>query len=386
MSHKIVILGSTGSIGTQTLDVVRNNPDRLKVMALATGKNTELLEKQIREFHPLSAAVFDEKAAADLKERVRDLPVKIVSGMDGLIELARMQEADTVVTALVGMIGIRPTVAAIEAGKDIALANKETLVAAGEIIMPLAGKYGVQLLPVDSEHSAIFQCLKGEQKDGIEEILLTASGGAFRGKKKEDLIYATKEDALKHPNWVMGLKITVDSATLVNKGLEVIEAMHLFQVPVEKIHVLIQPTSVVHSMVRFTDGSVMAQMGPTDMRIPIQVALFHPERVSSSYERIDFAKLHDIVFEEPDTETFRGLPLAFAAAKAGGTMPAVFNAAGEEAVKLFLKDRIHFLDMYDIIEDTCGAHKVISAPSLSDIFSAEQEAREHVLAKWDRHG
>ena len=375
---QLVILGSTGSIGTQALEVVSEHGGELRVLALAANKNAALLEKQIRAFRPGYCALFDEDAARDLRVRVKDLPVRVLSGMEGLIELASLREADIVLTSLVGMIGIRPTIAAIEAGKDVALANKETLVAAGDIIMPLVKNHGVKLLPVDSEHSAIFQCLNGEENNPVEEILLTASGGPFRGKKREALANVKKEDALKHPNWAMGAKITIDSSTLANKGLEVIEAMHLFQVSPEQIHVLVQPQSIIHSMVRFTDGSVIAQMGLPDMKLPIQYALFYPVRVPMNAERLSFEALKQITFEAPDAETFLPLQLAFRAAKTRGTLPAVFNAANEEAVKLFLQDRISFLQIGEITGQACDAHRVTKDPSLEDIFAAEEEARTYV--------
>ena len=374
----LVILGSTGSIGTQALEVVSEHKEDLRVLALAAHKNTALLEEQIRAYRPAYCALFDEDAARDLSVRVKDLPVRVLSGMEGLIELASLKEADIVLTSLVGMIGIRPTIAAIEAGKDVALANKETLVAAGDIIMPLVKQHGVRLLPVDSEHSAIFQCLNGEEGNEIEEILLTASGGPFRGKKRDALVNVKKEDALKHPNWAMGAKITIDSATLANKGLEVIEAMHLFRVKPEAIHVLVQPQSIIHSMVRFTDGSVIAQLGLPDMKLPIQYAFFYPERVGMASERLSFEALKQITFEAPDTETFVPLSLAFTAARTRGTLPAVFNAANEEAVKLFLQDRISFLQIGETIRQACEAHRVIRQPSLDDIFAAEEEARAFV--------
>ena len=380
-----MILGSTGSIGTQALDVVRTynasgegktNP--LRVTGLAAHSNVELLEQQIREFLPKRAVVFEEKAAADLKARVADLAVEVGAGMEALEALAADSEADTVLTAVVGMIGIRPTIAAIRAGKDIALSNKETLVAAGEIIMPLVKEQGVKLLPVDSEHSAIFQCLNGENRDRVAEILLTASGGPFRGRKREALEHVTKEDALRHPNWSMGAKITIDSATLANKGLEVIEAMHLFSVAPDAIRVVVQPKSIIHSMVRFVDGSVMAQLGPPDMRIPIAYALTTPDRMALASETLDFAALSQITFEEPDTETFRALPLACEAAATGGTLPAVFNAANEEAVALFLRDEIRFPVITELTEKAMAAHRVVRQPSLEDIFAAEEEARASV--------
>ena len=326
---KIAILGSTGSIGTQTLDVVRANDD-LEIVGLSAGNNIDKLEEQIREFHPRLAAVWNEDAARDLAVRVQDLDVKIVSSMDGLLELARMEEADILVTAIVGMIGIRPTMEAIRAGKDIALANKETLVTAGHLIMPLARKMNVQILPVDSEHSAVFQAIHGEKKEQIHKLLITASGGPFRGRKTAELRKVTLEDTLKHPNWVMGQKITVDSATLVNKGLEVMEARWLFDVDLDHIQVVVQPQSIIHSMVEFEDGAVIAQLGTPDMRLPIQYALCYPDRRYLAGDRLDFRTLKQITFEEPDMETFQGLPMAIEAARKGGSMPTVFNAANEE--------------------------------------------------------
>ena len=332
---KIAVLGSTGSIGTQTLDVVRANGD-LEVEALSAGSNIDLLEQQIREFRPKLAAVYHEEKAVQLRERLRDMDVRVVSGMDGLLELAVMPETEILVTAIVGMIGIRPTIAAIEAGKDIALANKETLVTAGHLIMPLAKEKGVKILPVDSEHSAIFQCLSGEERRGVDKLLITASGGPFRGKKREELRKVTVEDALRHPNWSMGHKITIDSATLVNKGLEVMEARWLFDVELNDIQVVVQPKSIIHSMVQFRDGAVMAQLGTPDMKLPIQYALYYPDRRYLEGERLDFRTLKEITFEEPDTETFEGLPLAVRASREGGTMPTIFNAANERLVAKFL--------------------------------------------------
>ena len=377
---KIAILGSTGSIGTQTLEVVRNNPE-LQVVALAAGKSVEQMEQQIREFHPLIAGMWSEEAAADLRSRVADLPVKVVTGMDGLLEIAVMPEAQVLVTAIVGMIGIRPTIAAIEAGKDIALANKETLVTAGHIIMPLAAKMGVKILPVDSEHSAIFQSLNGEPKGRIEKILLTASGGPFRGKTREQLQNIQVEDALKHPNWSMGRKITIDSSTLVNKGLEVMEAKWLFDVNVDQIQVVVQPQSVIHSMVEFKDGGIIAQLGTPDMRLPIQYALFYPEHRYLEGERLDFAKLKEITFEEPPVDVLKGLPYAYKAGRIGGSMPTVLNAANEKAVALFLDHKIKFLDIYDIIEDAMNAHKVLPNPSLEEVLETEQWVYEHIESR-----
>ncbi len=377
----IALMGSTGSIGTQTLDIVRRNAD-LKICGLSAGRNKDLLEKQAREFRPSFIVIEKEEDASDLRIRLADTGIKVASGMTGLTELAAMEESDIFVTAIVGMIGIRPTLAAIEAGKDIALANKETLVTAGHLIMPLVKEKGVKLLPVDSEHSAIFQCLKGAVKDEndkypIYKIWLTASGGAFRGRTKEELINVTAADALKHPNWNMGNKVTIDSATLVNKGLEVMEAKWLFNVDVDDINVIIQPKSIIHSMVEFNDGSVIAQIGAPDMRVPIQYALVDPERNDCEAKRLDFYELGRIVFERPDTEVFRGLPLAVSASKAGGTMPVVFNAANEVAVEEFLKGRIGFFDIYEMIEKAMASHKIIDDPSLEDILSAEAETRSN---------
>ena len=369
---KIAILGSTGSIGTQTLDVVRNNGD-IRVLGISAGSNIEKLEEQAREFRPALIAVWDEEKAADLKGRLRDLPVKVVSGMDGLLELAAMKDTEILVTAIVGMIGIRPTIEAIRAGKDIALANKETLVTAGHLITRLAKEYGVRILPVDSEHSAVFQALHGEDRKTIHKLLITASGGPFRGYTREMLSNVTVEDALKHPNWVMGRKITIDSATMVNKGLEVIEAKWLFDVPLEQIQVVIQPKSIIHSMVEFEDGAVMAQLGTPDMKLPIQYALYYPERRYLPGERLDFTTLREITFDVPDDDVFLGLPLAKEAGKKGGTMPTVFNAANEAAVRMFLERRAGFLDIYQMIRSAMDAHKVIDDPTLEEILETEQE-------------
>ena len=377
----ISILGSTGSIGTQTLEVAEEQKD-IKVAALAAGNNIALLEKQIRKFRPALAAVWNEEKAKELKENVRDLNVRVVSGMEGMLEAATVQEAQIVVTAVVGMIGIRPTIAAIEAGKDIALANKETLVTAGHLIMPLAKKRGVQILPVDSEHSAIFQSLNGERKRDISKILLTASGGSFRGRKREELKNIQVEDALKHPNWSMGRKITIDSATLVNKGLEMIEAKWLFDVDIDQIQVVVQPQSIIHSMVEFIDGGIIAQLGMPDMKLPIQYALFYPERRFLGGERVDFAKLGQITFEKPDMETFLGLSFAVDAAKKGGSMPTVFNAANERAVSKFLNRKVSFLEIYDIISECMNAHKVIPEPNLDQILETEQNVYEFIESRW----
>ena len=378
---KIAILGSTGSIGTQTLEVVRNNPE-LQVAALAAGKSVEQMEQQIREFHPLIAGMWSEEAAADLRSRVADLPVKVVSGMDGLLEIATMPQSQVLVTAIVGMIGIRPTIAAIEAGKDIALANKETLVTAGHIIMPLAAKMGVKILPVDSEHSAIFQSLQGGQQKALHKILLTASGGPFRGKKLEDLANIQVEDALKHPNWAMGRKITIDSSTMVNKGLEVIEAKWLFGVDVDQIQVVVQPQSIIHSMVEYEDGAVIAQLGTPDMKLPIQYALYYPERRYLPGDRLDFSTLQQITFEQPDLETFYGLKLAFEAGRTGGSLPTVLNAANEKAVALFLDRKIKYLQIPEIIQACMEAHKNIAAPTVEEILKTEQETYEFIKNRW----
>ena len=375
---RISVLGSTGSIGTQTLEVVRQNKEELEVTALAAGTNVDLMEKQIREFMPKTAVMGDEKTAADLKARIADLSgVRVLAGMDGMLEMASEPDYEILVTAIVGMIGIRPTIAAIEAGKDIALANKETLVCAGHIIMPLAKKKGIKILPVDSEHSAIFQSLQGSPRERIEKIILTCSGGPFRGMKKEELAAKTPEDALKHPNWNMGRKITIDSASLVNKGLEVMEASWLFGVGPERVCVTVHPQSVLHSAVEFADGAVVGQMGTPDMKLPINYALFYPDRMPMKSEKLDLFKTAALTFEKPDTDTFRGLALAYTAAGIGGTMPTVFNAANEEAVARFLDHKIGFLEIYEEIEKAMNAHKVIANPTVSQIIDAEKEAREN---------
>jgi 1-deoxy-D-xylulose-5-phosphate reductoisomerase len=377
----IAVLGSTGSIGTQTLDVVRKNSG-LKITALAAGHNVDLLEKQVREFSPSLAAVWEETDAEDLRIRLADTGTRVVSGMDGLLELAVQPEAELLVTAIVGMIGIRPTIAAIEAGKDIALANKETLVTAGHLIMPLAAEKGVNILPVDSEHSAVFQCLNGEDRRQVSRLLITASGGPFRGRKKEDLARVKPEDALKHPNWAMGRKITIDSATLVNKGLEVMEAKWLFGVELDRIEVVVQPQSIIHSMVEFNDGAVMAQLGTPDMRLPIQYALFYPERKFLDGERLDLAAVSQLTFEKPDTDTFRGLPLALRAAREGGSLPTVFNAANERAVAKFLNGDIGFLDIYRIIEEAMNRHRRIPDPDLEQILETESAVYDWIESRW----
>ncbi|MBQ7841066.1 MAG: 1-deoxy-D-xylulose-5-phosphate reductoisomerase [Lachnospiraceae bacterium] len=374
---KIAILGSTGSIGTQTLEIIRDNED-LQAVALAAGQNVDLMEKQIREFKPLIAGMWSEKAAEDLRQRVADLPVKVVSGMDGLLEISSMKESDIVVTAVVGMIGIRPTIAAIESGKTIALANKETLVTAGHIIMPLAEKMGVPILPVDSEHSAIFQSLQGRADNEIHKILLTASGGPFRGKTKAELENMTLEDALKHPNWSMGKKVTIDSASLVNKGLEVMEAKWLFGVDLDRIQVVVHPQSIVHSAVEYEDGAVIAQLGLPDMKLPIQYAILYPERRPMKAPRMDLFAIKNLTFEAPDTQTFPGLALAYEAARCGGSMPTVFNAANEMAVRLLLERKIRFVQIPQIIEAAMHNHHVIGNPDVSKILQTEAETYEFI--------
>ena len=369
---KIAILGSTGSIGTQTLDVVRAHSDELEVVALAAGSNKERLKEQIREFHPELVSLSDERKAQELKEELAGEAVEVVCGMDGLIEVAGIDSADVVVTAVVGMMGILPTMESIRKGKDIALANKETLVTAGHLIIPMAREYGVSILPVDSEHSAIFQCLQGEPKKALDKILLTASGGPFRGKSAEFLETVTLEDALNHPNWSMGPKITIDSSTMVNKGLEVMEAKWLFGVDYSQIEVVVQPQSIIHSMVQYIDGAVIAQLGTPDMRVPIEYALFYPERRSLPGDRLDFSKLSQITFEKPDYKVFRGLSLAIEAGKTGGTMPTVFNAANERAVAKFLKGEIKYTDIVRSIEKCMDAHKVSAHPDLEEILATEQ--------------
>lgn len=378
---KAAILGSTGSIGTQTLEIARMNKD-IEITALAAGNNIALLEEQIREFKPKLAAVWSEEKAAELRSRVRDLEVKIVSGMDGLIEAACEPEAEILVTAIVGMIGILPTIEAIRTKKDIALANKETLVTAGHIIMSLAREKGVSILPVDSEHSAIFQSLQGGQEKAIHKILLTASGGPFRGRKREELADIQMEDALKHPNWAMGRKITIDSSTMVNKGLEVIEAKWLFEVSVDQIQVIVQPQSIIHSMVEYRDGAVIAQLGTPDMKLPIQYALYYPERRYLPGDRLDFTALSQITFEQPDMETFYGLKLAYEAGRAGGTLPTVFNAANERAVALFLDRKIRYLQIPEIIQACMEAHLNISHPTVEEILKTEQETYEFIKNRW----
>lgn len=378
---KIAILGSTGSIGTQTLEVVRANKD-IEVTALAAGSNIDLLEKQIREFSPKIAAVWNEEKAKELKDRVRDLDIRVESGMDGLLAVATELGAEIVVTAVVGMIGIRPTIAAMNAGKDIALANKETLVTAGHIIMSLAKEKHVRILPVDSEHSAIFQSLNGETGNKIHKILLTASGGPFRGWTREQMKSVQVEDALKHPNWTMGRKITIDSSTMVNKGLEVMEARWLFGVEMDQVQVVVQPQSVIHSMVEYEDGAVIAQLGTPDMKLPIQYALYYPERRFLAGDRLDFAKLAQITFEAPDSENFHGLSLAYKAGRRGGTLPTVFNAANERAVQKFLDREIGYLTITDMIEAAMEHHTVKENPTVEEILAAEQETYDFIESRW----
>ena len=377
---KIAILGSTGSIGTQTLEIVRENKD-IEVLGIAARDNIQLLEKQIREFSPKVAAVWSEEKALELRSMVADTDTEIVSGMDGLIRVSTLPQVEILVTAIVGMIGIRPTMEAIRAGKDIALANKETLVTAGHLIMPLAEECGVKILPVDSEHSAIFQTLQGNEGNPVRKILLTASGGPFRGKKQEDLMYVQVEDALRHPNWSMGKKITIDSATMVNKGLEVIEAKWLFGVSVDQVQVVVQPQSIIHSMVEYEDGAVLAQLGTPDMKLPIQYALYYPERRDLPGDRLDFWKLRSITFEQPDMDTFYGLKLAYIAGRRGGSLPTVFNAANELAVRQFLNRQITFLEITEIIEDCIRAHKVIEHPTLEQILETEAATYERINSR-----
>lgn len=378
---RIAILGSTGSIGTQTLEIVRDNPD-LQVVGLAAGGNVDLLEKQVREFHPRLVSLQSEAACKELRIRLADMDVQIVPDMDGLLAVAEMEDSEILVTAIVGMIGIRPTIAAIKKGKDIALANKETLVTAGHIIMPLAAKMGVSIFPVDSEHSAIFQSLQGENKDRISKLLITASGGPFRGRTRQELNWVQPEEALKHPNWSMGHKITIDSATLVNKGLEVMEAKWLFDVDLDQIQVVVHPQSIIHSMVEYVDGGIIAQLGTPDMKLPIQYALFYPDRRPMAGKRVDFYALESITFEKPDMETFAGLKLAMRAVAEGGSMPTVFNAANEKAVSLFLNRKIQFLQIPEVIELCMDAHHRIESPNVEEILRTEKETYELIHAKF----
>ena len=374
----IAVLGSTGSIGTQTLDIVRNNTDELKIKVLAAGSNVELIEKQIREFKPEIAVLYNADKANELKIKIADTGVKVLSGMDGMIEAATFDDVDTVVTSMVGMIGIKPTIAAIKAGKNIALANKETLVTAGHIIMPLIKEHKVSLLPVDSEHSAIFQSMNGENRKRISKILLTASGGPFRGKSYEELKNVTLEDALKHPNWSMGQKITIDSSTLMNKGLEVIEAKWLFDVDYKNIDVVVHPQSIIHSMVEYIDTSVIAQLSMPDMRLAIEYALTYPNRIASDFERIDFSKISKLTFEEPDKNTFPCLKLAYDARKEVKTYLTLLNASNEVLVENFLRDKIGFYDIPYYIEKSLDAHNSISNPTLDDILEVDIWTRNYV--------
>ena len=385
MKKNIMVLGSTGSIGTQTLDVVRRNKD-INIVSLAAGGNIDLLEQQIIEFAPEAACVYQEDKALELKKRLKGGKTEILTGMDGMVACATVPSGDMVVASVVGMIGILPVIEAVKAKKDIAFANKETLVTAGHIIMPLVREMGVNMLPVDSEHAAVFQCLNGERHGDIRKIILTASGGPFRGKSLKDLENVSVEDALKHPNWSMGKKITVDSSTRVNKGLEVIEARWLFDVPFEQIEVVVQPQSIIHSMVEFMDGAVMAQLGTPDMRLPIQYALCYPERRERIGEPLDFTRLTGITFEQPDLRTFRGLALAYEAGKAGGSMPTVFNAANEKAVSLFLQGKVPYLTMADMIEDAMDAHTVKANPDIDEILGIEREVCSYLDRKYGRHG
>ena len=379
--RKIAILGSTGSIGTQTLDVVREHGD-IEVIALSCGSNIRLVEEQVREFKPKLVSVWDEKDAISLRTALSDVDVKVCSGMDGLIEVSVFEEAEILVTAIVGMLGIRPTIEAIKAHKDIALANKETLVTAGHIIMPLAKEYGVKILPVDSEHSAIFQSLQGNENNKISKILLTASGGPFRGKKLDELKNIQVEDALKHPNWTMGRKITIDSSTLVNKGLEVIEAKWLFDVDLDQICVVVHPQSVIHSAVEYEDGAVIAQLGTPDMRLPIQYALYYPDRKTLSGERLNLFELSSMTFEKPDTQTFAGLKLAMEAGRKGGNLTTAFNAANEKAVAMFLDRKIAYLQITEIIEAAMGNCSFIENPDVEEILKTEQEVYEFINSRW----
>lgn len=378
---KVAILGSTGSIGTQTLEVIDEHKD-LEVVALACGRNIRLMEQQIRKFTPKLVSVWSEADAAALRTAVADLDVSVVYGMDGLLEIATMPQMDILVTAIVGMLGIRPTIAAIKAGKTIALANKETLVTAGHIIMPLAKECNVPILPVDSEHSAIFQSLNGERNNKIAKILLTASGGPFRGRTIDQLKNIRVEDALKHPNWAMGRKITIDSSTLVNKGLEVMEAKWLFDVTLDQIQVVVHPQSVIHSAVEYEDGAVIAQLGTPDMRLPIQYALYYPNRRSLSGKLLDLFELGQLTFEKPDAKTFRGLALAYQAMQRGGNVPTAFNAANEKAVAMFLDRKIGYLDIVEIIEASMEACSFVDSPDVDQILATEQEVYDFIDSRW----
>ena len=382
---KIAILGSTGSIGTQTLSVIEEHADDFEVTALACGNNIRLLEEQMRKFRPKLVAVWSKEAAASLRVRTADLGIPVETGMDGLLAVATYEESEILVTAIVGMLGIRPTIAAIKAKKTIALANKETLVTAGHLIIPLAAEYGVSILPVDSEHSAIFQSLQGNEENPISKILLTASGGPFRGRKKQDLLHIQVEDALKHPNWSMGHKVTIDSSTLVNKGLEVMEAKWLFGVELEQIEVVVHPQSVIHSAVEYEDGAVIAQLGTPDMKLPIQYAIYYPERRPMKGDRLDFWSMKEIIFDKPDYENFRGLALAREAGKEGGSVPVVFNAANEFAVAKFLGKKISYLEITDMIAESMAHHTRISHPSLDQVLEAEQETYEFLRRRQEKN-
>ncbi len=375
---KIAILGSTGSIGTQTLDIVRNYTEELEIVALAAGSNVTLMEAQVREFAPKMVAMWSEEAAADLRTRISDMQVEVLTGMEGLLAIAVLEEVEVLVTAIVGMIGIRPTIEAIKSGKDIALANKETLVCAGHIIMPLAKEHGVAVLPVDSEHSAIFQSLNGEPGNRVSRILLTASGGPFRGRKREELVNMQVEDALKHPNWSMGRKITIDSSTLVNKGLEVMEAKWLFDVEPEQIEVVVHPQSIIHSMVEYVDGAVIAQLGIPDMKLPIQYALFYPDRRVMNEKKLDFFKLQSMTFEKPDTETFYGLKLAYEALSLSGNVPTIYNAANEKAVALFLEKKLSYLQIPEMIERCMRSIAKVENPDVAQILDTEAAVYEYI--------
>ena len=381
-ASKIAILGSTGSIGTQTLDIVSQNPDKLTVVAMSCGSNIDLFEKQIRKYKPSIVSIGTKELADDLKIRLSDIDIKIYFGLEGLIEVATANEADTVVTAIVGMIGVQPTIAAIKAKKNIALANKETLVTAGHIIMPLAKEMGVSILPVDSEHSAIFQSLNGERHNKINKILLTASGGPFRGRSLQELENVKVSDALKHPNWSMGAKITIDSATMINKGLEVMEAKWLFGVNLSQIQVVVHPQSILHSAVEFEDGAVIGQMGTPDMRLPILYALFYPERKTLYAEPLDLFKVGTLTFEKPDMETFYGLALAYDAMDVGGNLPTIFNAANEKAVSLFLKEKIRFLQIPEIVSEAMTSVDFIKNPTIEDVLNTEKMTYEFIEGRW----
>lgn len=381
---RISILGSTGSIGTQTLDIVQQYPDRFEVVGLATGRNLTLLTAQVQQFRPEIVAIQDHRQLPELRAAIatiEDYNPHLVSGEEGVVEVARYGDAEIVVTGIVGCAGLLPTLAAIEAGKDIALANKETLIAGGPVVLPLVKKHKTKLLPADSEHSAIFQCLEGVPAGGLRRILLTASGGAFRDLPTERLPFVTVQDALKHPNWSMGRKITVDSATLMNKGLEVIEAHYLFGVDYDAIDIVIHPQSIIHSLIELQDTSVLAQLGWPDMRLPLLYALSYPERLATNWETLDLVKAGDLTFREPDHQKYPCMHLAYAAGRAGGSLPAVLNAANEQAVALFLEEKIRYLDIARLIETVCDrfSSQNCSTPSLEDILEADRWARAEVL-------